>query len=254
MTSKTKTDITLYTVNTPNGIKPSILLEELGLDYKVYPIKMTDNEQKEPWFLEINPNGRIPALTDKFTDGEQIRIFESGAILQYLVDRYDSDHKVSYPHGSREHWETTGWLMWQMGGLGPMQGQANHFKRYAPDKIQYGIDRYVNETRRLYRTMDTHLSKSTSGYLVGDRVTIADISCWGWVASHKWAGVDIEEFPNLEKWLYKLLDRPGFEQGRNVPTPHTAFEHKNMTEEELEAKAAGARNWVQAGMKVDSKK
>ena len=122
--------------------------------------------------------------------------------------------------------------------------------------------------------MDTHLAKSSSGYLVGDRVTIADISCWGWVASHskflfwfhpdghdmtdhariEWAGVDIAEFPNLEKWLYNLLERPGFEAGRNVPTPHTASEHKNMTEEELEAKAAGARNWVQAGMKVDSKK
>lgn len=109
MASKTKTDITLYTVGTPNGIKASILLEELGLDYKVYPIKMSENEQKEPWFLEINPNGRIPAMTDTL-DGEKIRVFESGAILQYLIDRYDKDHKVSYPYGSREHWETTSWV------------------------------------------------------------------------------------------------------------------------------------------------
>ncbi|KAI8713389.1 hypothetical protein NCS52_01283200 [Fusarium sp. LHS14.1] len=253
MTSKTKTDITLYTVGTPNGIKASILLEELGLDYKVYPIKMSENEQKEPWFLEINPNGRIPAMTDTL-NGEKIRVFESGAILQYLVDRYDKDHKVSYPYGSREHWETTSWLMWQMGGLGPMQGQANHFKRYAPEKIEYGINRYVNETRRLYRALDTHLGKSSSGYIVGDRVTIADISCWGWVSSAKWAGVDLSEFPHLEKWLYKLLERPGFEAGRHVPTPHTAFETNKLTEEEIEAKAAASKAWIQAGMKDDAKK
>ncbi|KAI5468025.1 glutathione S-transferase [Mariannaea sp. PMI_226] len=254
MASKIKTDITLYTVGTPNGIKASIALEELGLDYKVYPIRMGDNEQKEPWFLEINPNGRIPAITDTFTDGKQIRIFESGAILQYLADRYDTDNKISYPQGSREHWEMTSWLMWQMGGLGPMQGQANHFKRYAPVEIEYGINRYVNETRRLYRMMDTHLASAPSGFLVGDKLTIADISCWGWVAAHKWSGVDIEEFPNLKKWLYKLLERPGFEAGRNVPTPHIQFENNKLSEEELSARAAASRGWILKGMEEDAKK
>ncbi|KAH7004517.1 glutathione S-transferase [Fusarium venenatum] len=253
MAQKIKTDITLYTTNTPNGIKPSILLEELNLEYKVHAIKMTENEQKEEWFLKINPNGRIPALTDTL-DGKQIRVFESGAMLQYLVDRYDKDHKFSFPQGSAEHWEMTSWLMWQMGGLGPMQGQANHFKRYAPEKIEYGINRYTNETRRLYRTLDTHLSKQASGYIVGDKVTIADISIWGWVASAKWAGVDLSEFPHLEKWLYKLLERPGFEAGRHVPTPHSAFDLNKLSEEELEEKATGAKNWVQAGMKDDAKK
>ncbi|KAF7560807.1 hypothetical protein G7046_g3338 [Stylonectria norvegica] len=252
MASKTQTDITLYTVGTPNGIKASILLEELNLEYKLYAIKMTDDEQKEPWFLEINPNGRIPAITDNFTDGKPIRIFESGAILEYLVDRYDTEHKLSYPHGSREHWEVTSWLMWQMGGLGPMQGQANHFNRYAPEKIEYGIKRYTNETRRLYRTMNDHLAKSTSGYLVGDRCTVADISCWGWVAAHKWAGVDLKDFPHLEKWLYQCLERPGFEAGRNIPTKHTALDHLKMSEEELEAQAAKSKAWVQAGMKKDA--
>merc|ERR1712000_607054 len=158
MAAKTPTDITLYTVGTPNGIKVSILLEELNLAYKVHPISMTKNEQKEPWFLEINPNGRIPAITDKTPDGETIRVFESGAILQYLVQRYDPDGKVSYPYGKK---------------------------------------RYTNETRRLYRVMDTHLANSKSGYLVGDKATIADISCWGWVASYFWGGIDIEEFPHL---------------------------------------------------------
>ncbi|RKL00827.1 hypothetical protein BFJ71_g5482 [Fusarium oxysporum] len=253
MAQKTKTDITLYTTNTPNGIKPSILLEELNLEYKVYPIKMTENEQKEEWFLKINPNGRIPALTDTL-DGKQIRVFESGAMLQYLVDRYDKDHKLSFPHGSAEHWEMTSWLMWQMGGLGPMQGQANHFKRYAPEKIEYGINRYTNETRRLYRTLDTHFAQTSSGYIVGDKVTIADISIWGWVSSAKWAGVDLSEFPHLEKWLYKLLERPGFEAGRHVPTRHTAFELAKLSEEELEAKASASKAWVQSGMKEDAKK
>ncbi|KAI9896974.1 hypothetical protein N3K66_007996 [Trichothecium roseum] len=245
--TKTPTDITLYTAQTPNGIKVSILLEELGLDYKVHQIKMMENEQKQDWFLEINPNGRIPAIKDG-----NLRVFESGAVLQYLVDKYDKDHKVSYPHGTDEYYEMTSWLHWQMGGLGPMQGQSNHFKRYAPEKIQYGIDRYGNETRRLYKTMDTQLAKTK--YLAGDKVTIADIACWGWVAGAKWAGVDLGEFPKLEKWVYDLLARPGFEAGRHVPAPHTAFDSAKLTEEEINAKAAEARNWVQAGMKSDAQK
>ncbi|PHH84010.1 hypothetical protein CDD83_2649 [Cordyceps sp. RAO-2017] len=212
---------------------------------------MMDNEQKQAWFLDINPNGRIPALTDELPDGRPIRVFESGAILQYLVDRYDTQHKISYPKDSPEHWEVTSWLMWQMGGLGPMQGQANHFKRYAPEKIEYGINRYTNESRRLYRTMDAHLAKSASGFLVGDRVTIADISCWGWIAAHDWAGIGLDEFPHLERWLAKLLERPGFEAGRHVPEPHRAFD--KLTEEERDRKAEAARGWVQSGMKADAK-
>lgn len=164
-----------------------------------------------------------------------------------------------------------------------MQGQSNHFTRYAPEKIPYGISRYQNETRRLYRVMDTTLSKSSSGFLVGDRCTIADMSCWGWVASAsefpllvaliptsirltdslhgadiylflEWAGVDIDEFPSLKAWVYKLLERPGFEAGRHVPSRHYAFELAKLSEEELEAKAAGPRAWVQRGMKEDAKK
>ncbi|KAF5018633.1 hypothetical protein F66182_9383 [Fusarium sp. NRRL 66182] len=275
---------------------------------------MMDNEQKEDWFLKINPNGRIPALTDRL-DGNEIRVFESGAMLQYLVDRYDKDHKLSYPHGSAEHWEITSWASlhlsihistcletrvliscrscgrWAV--LVPCkdkpttssvripssrhpQSVVDSITGYAPEKIEYGINRYVNETRRLYRTLDTHLAQSSSGYIVGDRVTIADISSWGWVASSseppslsshliiapllttttttEWAGIDISEFPHLEKWLYKLLERPGFEAGRHVPTPHTAFDQLKMSEEELDAKAEIARNWIQSGMKNDAKK
>lgn len=248
-----KPDIHLYTAQTPNGIKVSILLEELGLPYETTAIDISKNVQKEAWFLEINPNGRIPALTDKYTDGSTIRLFESGSIMQYIVDKYDTEHKVSYPHGTKEYYDTNNWLFWQMGGLGPMQGQSNHFTRYAPEKIPYGISRYQNETRRLYGVMDTALAASKSGFLVGDRCTIADMSCWGWVSAAKWSGVDIDEFPALKKWLHKLLERPGFEKGRHVPSKHIAFELAKQSEEELEKKAEAGRTWVQAGMKSIAK-
>ncbi|KAK4127964.1 glutathione S-transferase [Parathielavia appendiculata] len=252
--AETKSDIHLYTAQTPNGIKVSMLLEALGLPYKVTAIDISKNTQKEPWFLEINPNGRIPAMTDTFTDGSPIRLFESGSIMQYLVDRYDTEHKLSYPRGTREYWEVNNWLFWQMAGLGPMQGQANHFGRYAPEKIQYGIDRYRNETRRLYRVMETQLSKSTSGYLVGDRLTIADIACWGWVASGPWAGIKLDDFPHLSAWIDRVLSHPGCEKGRHVPKPHTALENRHMTEEEMDKAAESTRAWVQQSMKEDAKK
>ncbi|PNP47015.1 hypothetical protein THARTR1_10520 [Trichoderma harzianum] len=194
----TKTNITLYTASTPNGIKVPILLQELGLDYKLYRVKLRENEQKEPWYLEINPNGRIPAITDEWFDGQKMRVFESGPILEYIVDRYDKDNKVSYPRGSREYWEVKSWLSWQI------------------EKIEYSINRYANETHRLYRTMDTHLAKSPHGLLVGDRVTIADIACFGWVVNHDSDGVSLQEFPHVEKWLEKLLARPSFKNGREA--------------------------------------
>jgi glutathione S-transferase len=249
----TKTDVNLYTEATPNGIKVSILLAELDLDYKLHHVNIFRDVQKEPWFLEINPNGRIPAITDKL-DGKDIRVFESGAAMQYLVDRYDKDHKISYPYGSAEHWETTSWLMWQMGGQGPMQGQANHFKRYAPEHVEYGVNRYVNESRRLYRVLDTHLEKSASGFIVGDRLTIADIAIWGWASAAKWAGVNIDEFPAVKAWVYRLLERPGFEKGRHVPSEHKAFQWMDKTEEELTEMAASSRAWIQKGMKEEAEK
>lgn len=247
-----KSDIHLYTTNTPNGVKVSMLLEELGLPYQVTAIEFSKNTQKEDWFLKINPNGRIPAITDTFTDGTPIRLFESGSILQYLVDRYDTENKVSYPHGTKEYYEVNNWLFWQMGGLGPMQGQANHFTRYAPERIEYGVNRYQNETRRLYRVMDKQLSKSKSGFLVGDRLTIADIACIGWVSSHAWAGIDIEEFTHLKAWLQKVHERPAIAKGANVPPK--AKPAKPLTEEELEEIARKNREWIQQGMAEDAKK
>ncbi|KAK7910892.1 glutathione S-transferase [Apiospora marii] len=242
-----RTDIHLYTTQTPNGIKISILLEELGLKYQTTAVEITKNTQK------INPNGRIPALTDTLEDGQTVKLFESGSIMQYLVDRYDKDHRVSYPYGSREHWEVNNWLFWQMGGLGPMQGQLAHFNRYAPEKIQYGIDRYRNETRRLYGVMETQLQKSRSGYLVGDRCTVADISCWGWVAAAAGSGVNIAEFPALKEWRDKLLARPAVEKGRNVPSPHKALEFDKLSDGEMKKTFESASQWIQASMKEDSK-
>jgi len=254
MASSPTPNIQLYTAQTPNGTKVSILLEELGLPYRFSKIELGKNEQKEPWFLEINPNGRIPAMTDTFDDGKSIRLFESGSIMQYLVDRYDNENKVSYPKGSREYYEVNNWLHFQMGGVGPMQGQANHFSRYAPEKIEYGINRYRNETRRLYKVLDTQLEASTSGYLVGDRCTIADMACWGWVASAKWAGIELDDFPSLKAWVVRMLERPGVQKGANVPSPHPMAKHTQMSDEEMDKMAAKTRDWVQSGMAEDAKK
>jgi glutathione S-transferase len=244
-------DITLYTAQTPNGIKISIALEELGLPYKVEKIDISKNIQKEPWFLAINPNGRIPALTDTL-NGHPINLFESGSILQYLVEQYDKDHKISYPQGTPEYYAVNNWLFYQNAGVGPMQGQANHFSRYAPEHIPYGVTRYVNETRRLYGVLDQHLAGSKSGYLVGDHVSIADISHWGWVVAAGWAGVDIDEFPHLKAWEERMAAREGVEKGRHVPEKHTIKELlKNK--EEMEKKAGEARAWIQESMKKDAK-
>lgn len=252
-TTMSRPNITLYTDSTPNGIKISIGLEELGLPYKVEHINISTNRQKEPWFLEINPNGRIPAITDTFTDGQQIRLFEGGSILQYLAEQYDTDHKISYPKGSREHYEVNNWLFFQHGGLGPMQGQANHFVRYAPEKIEYGIKRYVNETRRLYGVLDKHLQSSKSGFIVGDHISIADITTIGWVMWAAWAGVEIDEFPHLKKWEEMMSARPGVKKGSDVPKPLNIKE-RLKDKKAAEEYAKMSSNWIVQGMNDDSKK
>lgn len=208
----------------------------------------------DSWFLAINPNGRIPALTDTFpADGQKIHLFESGSILQYLVEHYDPTHKISYPQGTREAYEVNNWLFFQNAGVGPMQGQANHFNRYAPERIEYGVNRYVNETRRLYSVLDKHLSTSKSGYLIGDHVSIADISHWGWVAAAGWAGVEIDEFPALKAWEERMAGREGVERGRHVPDPHKMKELL-ADKGKMERVAGEARDWIQKGMKADAEK
>lgn len=236
-----KPTITLYTGQTPNGIKISITLEELSLPYTTYKVNVSSNGQKEPWFLEINPNGRIPALTDTDpVDGKLIRVFESGSIMQYLIDRYDPEYKVSYPRGTREYVEMVSWLYFQNAGVGPMQGQcespfleffailtysqANHFFRYCTEQVPYAIERYQNETRRLYGVLEKHLRDAGSEYLVGDKCTVADISHWGWVALAKWSlggeGDPLDEFPGLKAWEERMFQREGVQRGRQVPDKH----------------------------------
>lgn len=193
-------------------------------------------------------------MTDSFKDGEIIRLFEGGSILQYLADTYDHDHKISFPRGSREYYECNNWLFWQHGGLGPMQGQANHFFRYAPEKIKYGIDRYQNESRRLYGILDKHLAKSKSGFIVGDHISLADITSIGWVMFAGWAGVDISEFPNVKKWEDMMYERPAVQKGGDVPKP---LKIKKMLAEDPEAAEKYAKEsskWIMQGMKEDEKK
>jgi glutathione S-transferase len=173
----------------------------------------------------MNPNGQIPALADTFTDNKSIRIFESGSILLYLIEQYDQNHTISYPKGSREHYETLNWLFFQNAAIGPMQGQATHFVHDAPEKHNYGIERYVNETRRLYGILEKHLAgqkiqqsvHADGPWLVGDRCTFADIAHIGWVMRASWAKVDIADFPHLKDWEMRMVKKDGVQKGLHVP-------------------------------------
>ena len=223
-----KPDLVLYTSGTPNGQKVSITLEELDLPYHVENIQISKNVQKEDWFLKINPNGRIPALVDRTpgADGKprEKRIFESGAMMLYLCQRYDPNHKLSFHYDSDEYWEVVEWLVWMQSGLGPMQGQANHFFRYAPEKIEYGIDRYQTETKRLYQVLEDRLDQqskagSSGPWIVGDKMTIADLACWSWVNWDVWAGVDVKQFKHLSQWASRINERPAIQRGLDVPEP-----------------------------------
>jgi len=198
----------LFTASTPNGHKASIALEELGLEYRVRPISFDRKEQKEPWYLELNPNGRIPTLIDHGEDG--FVVFESGAILVYLAEKTGR----LMPTDAKGRSLVMQWLMFQMGGIGPMMGQANVFYRYAPEKIPYAIDRYQRESRRLLEVLDTRLEKSE--YLAGD-YSIADIATWPWARIYKWAGVSIDGLPHLARWLNAIAERPAAQRGIAIP-------------------------------------
>ncbi len=200
--------IELFTAGTPNGYKVSIMLEELGLPYRVRPVDLGRREQKEPWFLRINPNGRIPAIIDH--DEDSFAVFESGAILVYLAEKAGR----FLPTDARARSRVMQWLMFQMAGIGPMQGQANVFFRYAPQKIPYAIERYQAETLRLYQVLERQLDGRK--YLV-DEVSIADFAVFPWVRSHEWAGVSIESLPNIRRWLDTMASRPAVGRGLAVP-------------------------------------
>lgn len=202
--------IELFTSATPNGWKASITLEELGLEYSVRHIQMDKLEQKEPWFLEINPNGRIPAIVDH--DNDDFAVFESGALMIYLAEKAGQ----LLPTDTKGRSRVIQWLMFQMGGLGPMMGQANVFFRYAPEKIPYAIDRYQREVRRLLEVLDGRLGRSR--YLADD-YSIADIANWSWVRGHKWSGVEIDGLDNLARWMAEIGERPAVQRGCDIPVP-----------------------------------
>jgi GSH-dependent disulfide-bond oxidoreductase len=201
--------IELYTAATPNGHKVSIMLEELGLPYEVRAIRLQENEQKEPWYTALNPNGRIPTIVDRDNDG--FTVFESGAILIYLADKTKS---ALLPTDPKKRSQVLQWLMFQMAGVGPMQGQAHVFVRYAPERIPYAITRYTEEVKRLYTILDHRLAGRD--YLC-DEYSIADIATWPWVRIHFWADVSIDDLPNLQRWRDRIRERPAVERGIEVP-------------------------------------
>ena len=200
--------IDLYTSNTPNGYKVSIMLEELKLPYKVIAVDLVKKEQKKAGYLKLNPNGRIPTIVDR--ENKNFVVFESGAILIYLAEQTGK----LLPDHSEKRSLVLQWLMFQMGGIGPMQGQAHVFFRYAPEKIEYAINRYQKETSRLYQVLDDQLKENE--YLADD-FSIADIATWPWVRRHQWAGVEIEKLYNLRRWVENLENRPAFQKGIEVP-------------------------------------
>ena len=218
--------ITLYTSPTPNGQKISIALEELGLEYRVHAIDLGAREQKEDWFLRINPNGRIPAIVDHGND--DLAVFESGAILIYFAER----HAALFGRSPGERLQVLQWLMFQVGGVGPMQGQANVFFRYAPDRIPYAIDRYQREVRRLYEVMDTRLAEAE--FLAG-AYSIADIACYPWIASHEWSGASVDGLAHLQRWIAAIAARPAVVAGMSVPAPFSG---------DTAAKIGAARNFL----------
>ncbi|MET0335170.1 MAG: glutathione binding-like protein [Rhizobacter sp.] len=203
--------IDVYSWPTPNGHKVHIMLEECGLPYRAHPVNIGAGDQFKPEFLAISPNNKIPALTDPDgPDGEPISLFESGAILLYLAGKTGK----LLPESVRGRYDVLQWLMFQMGGVGPMLGQAHHFRIYAPEKLPYAVDRYTNEAKRLYGVMDKRLAKSK--YIAGSEYTIADIAIFPWLRSWKNQGIDWADYPHLKGWFDEIAARPAVMRGVEV--------------------------------------
>ena len=200
--------IDLYTAATPNGYKASVVLEELGLPYEVHALNLGERDQRQPEFLRINPNGRIPAIVDR--DEDDFAVFESGAILIYLAEKAGS----LLPAEKKKRSQVIQWLMFQMGGIGPMMGQANVFYRYFDEQLPSVISRYQNESKRLFTVLEGQLRDRE--YLV-DEFSIADIANWCWVRSHRWSGIDIADLPSLQRWLDAVAARPACQRGVEIP-------------------------------------
>jgi len=203
--------IDVYTWPTPNGHKVHIMLEETGLQYRIHGVNIREGEQFKPEFLKISPNNRIPAIVDHEGPGDKpISIFETGAILLYLASKTGK----LLPADLHDRWVCTQWLMWQMGGLGPMMGQANHFRRYSKEKIQYAIDRYTNEANRLTNVLDKRLKEAR--YTAGKEYSISDIACFPWLRGADQRGVNLEDYPNVKRWFDEINARPAVQRGCKV--------------------------------------
>ena len=202
--------IDLYSWTTPNGRKVSILLEELGVPYTVHSIDISKDEQFAPDFLKIAPNNRIPAIVDHETG---IQMMETGAIMMYLADKHNK-----FQCKGDEYWKMVEWLMWQMGGLGPILGQVHHFVKYNKGKSEYAEQRYWNEAKRLYRVLNERLEGRD--YIAGDgrgMYSIADMACWPWVSRFEWQEIDLNEFPNVRDWYVRIAQRPAVQKGYSIP-------------------------------------
>ena len=206
--------IDLYTWFTPNGRKVSLMLEECGLDYTTHAVNIGKDEQFAPEFLKISPNNKIPAIVDR-DNGKSL--MESGAILMYLADKTGK----FWPQDPEGKWTTMEWLMFQMGGVGPMFGQCHHYTKYNPGKAPYAEERYLNETKRLYGVMDKKLAQTA--FLAGDDYSIADMAVWPWTARHDWQTVNLNDYPNVRRWYLEILDRPATRRGWNVPENEQAI-------------------------------
>ncbi|MDK1375549.1 glutathione S-transferase N-terminal domain-containing protein [Sinorhizobium sp. 6-70] len=227
--------IELYYWPTPNGWKITIMLEELGVPYVVKYINIGRGEQFAPDFLKIAPNNRMPAIIDPDGPGGQpISVFESGAILQYLGRKYGK----FYPADERSRVDVDQWLFWQMGGLGPMAGQAHHFRQYAPEKIEYAINRYTNEANRLYGVMNKRLANRP--FLAGD-YSIADMACIGWVIPHENQGQDLNDFPHLKRWFETVLARPAVQKAIEVGKEERARQKSLAEDQEAQKVLFGQR-------------
>ncbi len=219
--------IDLYTAPTPNGWKASCTLEELDLPYEVHVVDLSTGAQKEPWFLEISPNGRIPVIVDR--EAEDFAVFESGALMIYLAEKTGR----LLPSDAKGRSRVIQWLMFQMGGIGPMMGQANVFFRYFPEKIPAAIDRYQNECRRLFEVLDAHLADNE---WLADDFSIADIANWCWVRTYKWSGVSRDGLPHLKRWMDTMKERPALRRGVEVP-----FATGGLTKDDNAAEAFAKR-------------
>lgn len=234
--------IELYTAPTPNGYKASIALEEMAIPYNTHTIDLMAGEQKSPEFLKICPNGRIPAIVD--TEADNLAVFESGAIMIYLAEKTGQFLPTDVAGRSR----VIQWLMFQMGGIGPMMGQANVFFRYFPEKIQPAIDRYQNEGRRLFEVLDGHLQNNE--FLAGD-YSIADMANWAWVRTHRWSGIPIDGLDNLSRWMGAIAERPGAQAGVKVPIDIAEMMDAKK-EEDAEAFSKNARSMVTGAGETNS--